>query len=80
MSSAPRGIRVNCVSPGGAVNTPMYLDRVTQATVDARVAGLPMRRIGEPEDVANLIGFLLSSSSSWITGQNFHVNGGLIMP
>ncbi|HCB05125.1 MAG TPA: SDR family NAD(P)-dependent oxidoreductase [Nocardioides sp.] len=74
------GVRVNCVSPGGGLNTPLYLNRATPEQVAARVAGLPMRRLGEPEDCANFIVFLLSDLSSWITGQNFNINGGSIMP
>lgn len=74
------GIRVNCVSPGGGLNTPLYLNRATPEQVAARVAGLPMRRLGEPEDCANFIVFLLSDLSGWITGQNFNINGGSIMP
>ncbi len=73
-------VRVNCVSPGGGLNTPLYLNRATPEQVAARIAGLPMRRLGEPEDCANFIVFLLSDLSSWITGQNFNVNGGSIMP
>jgi 3-oxoacyl-[acyl-carrier protein] reductase len=75
----PHQIRVNCVSPGGAINTPMMLSRVSEDYVAARVAGLPMARIGQPEDLAYCIGFLLSGLSSWITGQNLHVNGGSLM-
>jgi 3-oxoacyl-[acyl-carrier protein] reductase len=73
-------IRVNCVSPGGGVNTKMYTNRATPETIAARVAQNPLARLGEPEDVANCIIFLLSDLSGWITGQNFNVNGGSIMP
>jgi 3-oxoacyl-[acyl-carrier protein] reductase len=73
-------IRVNCVSPGGGVNTKMYTDRATPETIAARVAQNPLARLGEPEDVANCIVFLLSDLSDWITGQNVNVNGGSIMP
>ena len=37
----------------------------------------PMKRIGEPEDLANMAAFLLSEKSSWITGQIIHVDGGM---
>ena len=40
---------------------------------------IPMKKLGEPEDVANLALFLSSNSSSYITGQTFHVNGGMLM-
>jgi 3-oxoacyl-[acyl-carrier protein] reductase len=39
----------------------------------------PIERIGEPEDLAAAIVFLLSNQSAWITGQNIHVNGGALM-
>ena len=44
-----------------------YLSRIT------------MNRFGEPEDIANLVYFLSSDESSYITGQNFHINGGMLM-
>ena len=40
---------------------------------------IPMMRFGKPEDVANLVYFLSSDDSSYITGQNFHINGGMLM-
>lgn len=75
----PSNIRVNCVSPGGAVNTPLMWSRVSEEYVEQRVAGLPLQRIGEPADLAYCIGFLLSGLSTWITGQNIQVNGGSLM-
>jgi NAD(P)-dependent dehydrogenase (short-subunit alcohol dehydrogenase family) len=75
----PHDIRVNCVSPGGAVNTPLMWSRVTEEYVQQRVAGLPLARLGQPEDLAYCIGFLLSGLSAWITGQNIQVNGGSLM-
>ena len=40
---------------------------------------IPMSRFGKPEDIANLVYFLAIEDSSYITGQNFHVNGGMLM-
>ena len=40
---------------------------------------IPMMRFGDPKDIANLVYFLSSDNSSYITGQNFHVNGGMLM-
>jgi 3-oxoacyl-[acyl-carrier protein] reductase len=40
----------------------------------------PLGRIGEPEDIANMVLFLASERASWITGQTFSVNGGMLMP
>jgi len=40
---------------------------------------IPMMRFGDPDDIANLVFFLSSDDSSYITGQNFHINGGMLM-
>ena len=73
------GIRVNCASPGGGISTPLYWSRTTPEYAEERVAGLPLPRLGEPDDLAAAIVFLLSDLSPWITGQNFQVNGGSLM-
>jgi 2-hydroxycyclohexanecarboxyl-CoA dehydrogenase len=78
--SARYNIRANIVCPG-PTNTPMM-----QATADAdpRIAeglvkAIPFRRLGEPEEIASVIAFLLSQEASYITGQTLSVNGGLSM-
>lgn len=70
-------IRVNAVAPG-LVRTPMT-QRLTsnESTLQASTAMHPLGRIGEPEDVAATIEFLLDARSSWITGQILGVDGGL---
>jgi len=72
------GVNVNCVAPGpiatelfNAVN-PEGSER-TQAIIDA----IPLKRIGRPEDVANLVAFLASDEASFITGQTLFICGGL---
>jgi NAD(P)-dependent dehydrogenase (short-subunit alcohol dehydrogenase family) len=74
---AARGIRVNCVAPG-LTRTPMTA-RLTQneATLKASTAMHALGRIGEPDDVAGAIDWLLGPESSWITGQVLGVDGGL---
>jgi 3-oxoacyl-[acyl-carrier protein] reductase len=70
---APR-IRVNAVSPG-TINTPMvarWLAEHGPGYVDT----IPMRRLGEPKDVAQAVAFLCSEAASYITGTTIHVNGG----
>lgn len=71
----PLGIRVNCVSPG-PVDTPLYW---AQGSRVEAVHALPLARIGQPDDLAMSIGFMLTEWSSWTTGQNLNVNGGAVM-
>ena len=70
-------IRVNCVAPS-LTDTPMAAHLLT--TEDKRRANEqrhPLKTIGKPGDIANMIEFLLSEKSGWITGQVFHVDGGM---
>lgn len=69
-------IRVNAVAPG-VVKT-KFADALYSADEDATAATYPMKRLGSPEDVASLIGFLASGESSWITGTTVRVDGGLL--
>lgn len=73
----PRGIRVNCVAPG-LIRTPMTA-RLTanEASLKASTAMHALGRIGEPQDVAAAIEWLLSPDQSWITGQVLGIDGGL---
>jgi 3-oxoacyl-[acyl-carrier protein] reductase len=72
-----RGIRVNAVAPGLVKSemTRKMWDTEQAATVSSQMHALG--RLGEPEDVAHAIAFLLDPSSSWITGQTIGVDGGL---
>jgi NAD(P)-dependent dehydrogenase (short-subunit alcohol dehydrogenase family) len=74
---ASRNIRVNCVAPG-LVRTPLTA-RLTssEATVKASSAMHPLGRIGEPEEVASAIDWLLHPEQSWVTGQVLGIDGGL---
>ncbi len=76
-SYGPRGIRVNCVAPG-LVRTPMTA-RLTanEASLKASTAMHALGRIGEPQDVAAAIEWLLSPEQSWVTGQVLGIDGGL---
>lgn len=73
---APYNIRVNAVSPG-MIDTPM-IDPIKQdeKTIEAMMAKIPMRRAGEPEEVSNLVLFLASDESSYMTGSVVVVDGG----
>jgi NAD(P)-dependent dehydrogenase (short-subunit alcohol dehydrogenase family) len=72
-----RGLRVNAVAPG-LVRTPMTARITASATAaDASRAMHALGRLGEPDDVAAMIAWLLSDDARWITGQCFGVDGGL---
>ncbi len=72
-----RRIRVNAVLPG-VVDTPMTQNLFNKLNDEGKDQILKMHPlgIGEPSDVAHLVGFLLSPESKWITGQNFIIDGG----
>lgn len=69
-------VRVNAVAPG-FIRTPMT-KKVPEKILSMMISKTPLGRIGEPEDVANLVLFLASDESSFITGQVIRVDGGLI--
>ena len=69
------GIRVNAVCPG-LIDTDMVRMTVSRAAVDAYAQSFPMRRLGTPSEVADLVVFLASPLSSYITGASIDINGG----
>ena len=74
---ALRGIRANAVAPG-FIDTEMT--RVLEESVRAKlVEQIPLARLGQPEDVARCVSFLVSEKASYITGQVINVNGGMLM-
>jgi len=72
-----RNINVNSVSPG-FIETDMT-KALSSDQIDALTKNIPLGRIASPEEVSNVINFLLSDESSYITGENINVNGGLYM-
>lgn len=71
------GIRVNCIVPG-FIETPMAL-AIPKDRFEMVVKSIPVGRVGKPEEVADLIEFLLSDKSSYITGTSIQIDGGLRM-
>ena len=74
---ASRNIRANCVAPG-FIKTDMT-DVLSEEVKENIHNQIPLRRMGEPEEVANLVYFLGSEESKYITGQVVHVDGGMVM-
>lgn len=75
---APAGITVNAVGPG-PIETPLFRasNPPDSARTRAILNGVPLRRLGRPEDVAHAVAFFLSDEASFITGQTLFVCGGL---
>jgi acetoacetyl-CoA reductase len=74
---AAKGVTINTVSPG-------YIETAMTAAMrddvrDAIVGGIPMRRMGQPEEIAHAVAFLADDASTYITGANLPVNGGLFI-
>ncbi|WP_312412897.1 glucose 1-dehydrogenase [Shinella sp.] len=72
-----RGVRVNAVAPG-PINTPLVM-QLSQEWRDAKRAGLPLGRFGEPEEVAQTVAFLASPAASLFVGQTLGPNSGDVM-
>ncbi len=76
-SYAPKGVRVNCVAPGLTRTNATEMIFKNETSLNASVAMHPIRRPGEPDDVAAAIEWLLDPGQSWVTGQIIGVDGGL---
>ena len=77
---AKHGITVNCVCPGPTDTA--LLNQVAEASqklYEGLARAIPMRRIGEPNDIARVVAFLASDAASYMTGQTLSVSGGLTM-
>ena len=74
---APYSVTVNAIAPG-FVKSDMT-DKLTDEIKDNIKSSIPMRKIGEPKDVANLVKFLANDETGYITGQVINVDGGMVM-
>jgi len=74
MELASKGVTCNAVAPG-AIRTDMFL-RIPEKYRLGIVDNIPAKRMGEPQEVANVVAFLASDLASYVTGQTIHVNGG----
>ena len=75
LETARKGITVNCVAPG-FIETEMVA-AIPQPILDGIIEKVPMRRLGQPSEVARVVRFLLEDESSYITGSIYTVNGGM---
>ena len=74
---AKKNITVNCVSPG-FIQTKMT-EKISEEMKNILLSKIPMNKLGTSDDVSNTVAFLCSESSSYITGETIHVNGGMYM-
>jgi 3-oxoacyl-[acyl-carrier protein] reductase len=73
---APKGITVNTVSPGYTI-TAMLPPDPTFRQIGEQAS--PLKRLGTPKDIADVVAFVVSEDARWLTGQNIHAGGGVVM-
>ena len=73
---APKGIRVNCINPGMIDTHILSESNITDEQLSEDMKRYPMKRYGEPEEVAFAAIYLLSDASKWVTGTNLLIDGG----
>ena len=72
---AKKNITINCVSPG-FIDTDMT-EKIDEKFKAQLIEKIPINRLGQPKDVANVVSFLMTDLSNYITGESIHVNGGM---
>lgn len=76
----PKGVTVNCVVPGFVRKDATGHAATSSSAMEAMAGITPNGRIAEPSDIAEMVAWLLSPMARHVTGQNFHVDGGLLLP
>lgn len=76
MEAAPRGVRINAIAPGRVVTDMMLRSGV--GDMSAVAAGLPLRRMGKPEEVAEAVVWLASDAASYVVGHMLAADGGFL--
>jgi 3-oxoacyl-[acyl-carrier protein] reductase len=71
---AAKGVTINTISPG-FTDTDMLADPVRE--IGAQMS--PFKRLGTPQDIAAVVAFVVSEEARWLTGQNIHAGGGVVM-
>lgn len=74
---APRNINCNAIAPG-FIKSDMT-EKLTESVKEQYLSNIPLKRFGAPEDVAEVVAFLASDKSKYMTGQVLHIDGGLVM-
>lgn len=73
---APRKIRVNCISPAMVWTDLIQNEAIDEEQLKEDEKKYPLKRYGQPEDIANLAVYMLSDASTWMTGSNVKISGG----
>jgi len=73
---APKGITVNSVSPGYTMTDMLPADPTFRQIGEQ---ASPLKRLGTPKDIADVVAFVVSEQARWLTGQNIHAGGGVVM-
>lgn len=80
LALAPHRITVNAVAPGPIATSGHRHAGVTPDALAKQIDGLPLKRLGQPDEIAGAISYLAGDLGGFVTGQTIHVNGGDIMP